>query len=350
MNRAQGDLCSADLEDGRGLEPNIRLELGVHPGVPMGQPVGCESRRKGGEGRVIKTRPELAHGSEDLCVLVVGSHEERAVGARPLAATGKRANNDKVDRVAEGRTILFLELDPLIAARPGVVRRVKGLRHEALAPGLKGFVEERFRLLGVVRDPDPRESDLLTLPEQGLEGLAALNVWTRCEIGVVSKEAVEREQGDGKFLGHPFDVRLPAATAADLLEREELARIRIDGYRLAFDDCLAALDGGCEAFDDVRELSGNVLEVAGEELDFPREDMRLHAQPVVLVLQGAPAESLENLAQRLEALREHGADRTKEFQVDRVESLKAFRGDHAGDLPEICGYVVRALHAVSHCI
>src|SRR5438034_8773422 len=126
-------------------------------------------------------------------------------------------------------------------------------------------------------------------------------------------ETIEGEQCHREFLGHPVDVGLPSPPAADFLEREELSRVRVHRDRLSLDDRVPAPDRGAEALDDFRELLGDVLQMPREELDLRPRDVGLDPKSVVLVLQGGPPHPLEDLLERLQALREHRADRSEQF-------------------------------------
>src|SRR5207244_190829 len=87
---------------------------------------------------VIEAGAELARRAEDVGDVIVRGHEQGAVRPGAFPSARERSDHDEVNRVAERRTVLFLELDPLVSAPAGVVRGVKGLRHEPLAPGLEG--------------------------------------------------------------------------------------------------------------------------------------------------------------------------------------------------------------------
>src|SRR2546430_8233295 len=111
--------------------------------------------------------------------------------------------------------------------------------------------------------------------DDGLKGLPTLRIRTRCEILLAAQETVECEQGDREFLRHPLHVRLPTASPADLLERKELTRVRVDRNGLALDDRFAVDRQFSEALKDLRELACDVLQMTREELDLARRDVRL---------------------------------------------------------------------------
>jgi len=84
-----------------------------------------------------------------------------------------------------------------------------------------------------------------------------------------------------------------------------------------------------------------------EELDLRPRDVGLHPKSVVLVLQGGLPHPREDLLERLQALREHRADRAEQFQADLVEALESLRGDDPGHLSKVRGDIVGPFHAVS---
>src|SRR5438552_7284503 len=347
VDRAHRDLRAPHFEDRLRFEPDVGFELRVDAGRPAVPSLPLEPVRKRVQRLVIEAGAELARRAEDVGDVIVRGHEQGAVRPGAFPSARERSDHDEVDRVAERRTVLFLELDPLVSAPAGVVRGVKGLRHEPLAPGLEGFIEERFGLLHVVRHPDGRGTDLVARVDDTFEGFPPLRVRTCGQVLLRTQEAIECEEGDGEFLRHPLHFRLAPAPPADLLEREELSRVRIDRDGLAFHNRRAVFDRRSEAVDDLGKLPGNVFQMAGEELDAFRRDVRLHPQPVVLVLQGGLAHSLEDLLERLESLREHRPDRAEQLQVDVLESVDTFRGEDSRDLPEVGRHVVRALDAGS---
>ena len=85
----------------------------------------------------------------------------------------------------------------------------------------------------------------------------------------------------------------------------------------------------------------------GKQLDSLRGNMCLHAQAVVLVLERGLPHPLENLFEGLEALCEHRSDRAEQLEMNLIESVKSFRGEHAGDLSEVRRDVVGPFDPVS---
>src|SRR5437016_2825941 len=311
VDRAEGYLSSEDLEDDGGLEPRVCFELRVHSRGPMGHDVRGESLGKGREGHVVEARTELAHGPKQVGVLIIRRHEERPVRSRPLPSTRERADDHEINRVVQGRAVFLLELDPLVSARAGVVRRVERLRHEPLASGLKGFVEERLRLSHVIGDAHRREANRIIRLEQNLESLAAFCVRAGGQVLVSLKEAVERKEGHGELFRHAFDFQLPSATPTHFFEREEFSCVRIDGDGLALDNRTSLANPRPQPVNDLGELSRRVLEMTREELDSLRGDVRLYSQAIVLVFEGRLPHAREDLLERLEALREHCPNRTE---------------------------------------
>src|SRR5439155_187771 len=126
----------------------------------------------------------------------------------PLSSRQRPVNRgNRIARPAPGRrpphAQVWIGLT-VISAPPGVVRGVKGLRHEPLAPGLEGFIEERFGLLHVVRHPDGRGTDLVARVDDTFEGFPPLRVRTCGQVLLRTQEAIECEEGDGEFLRHPL--------------------------------------------------------------------------------------------------------------------------------------------------
>src|SRR3990170_2235238 len=66
----------------------------------------------------------------------------------------------------------------------------------------------------------------VVLPDPLVEPRPAILVAPAREVLPAVEEAVEQEQGDGVLLHHHLDVVLPPPATGDLLEREELARVR----------------------------------------------------------------------------------------------------------------------------
>src|SRR2546428_199695 len=141
---------------------------------------------------VVETRPELARRAEQVLSIVVCGHQERSIGARAFPSARERADNHKVDRIAQRGAVFLLELDPLVPPRARVVRRVQGLRHEAFASRLKGLVEECLGLFHVVCYADCLVAGSFRRFYDRLEGLASFRVRPSCEVLLTPQEAVER--------------------------------------------------------------------------------------------------------------------------------------------------------------
>src|SRR5207245_4404438 len=141
VNRAHREFGTPNLEDGGRLEPDVGLEPRVDSNGFAVPTRGLESVRQREQRLIVEARPKLARRPEQILLLVVCGHEERSVGARAFPPARERADDHEVDRIAQRRAVLLLELDPLSPSRARVVRTVQRLRHEAFASRVKGLVD-----------------------------------------------------------------------------------------------------------------------------------------------------------------------------------------------------------------
>src|SRR3989449_337118 len=264
VDGAHRDLRSPDLQHGLGVEPRIRFELGIHPWRSPFPLRALQFAWQLAQGLVIESRSEFAGRPKDIGLFVVGGHEQGAVRPRSFPPARKGTDDDEIDRVAQGRAVFLLEFDPLEPSRPRVVPRLERLRHETFASRLKRFVEKLLGFLHGIRDPHGRQPDAVVRAEDRVQGLASLAVGPRREILIFPEETVKCEEGDGELRGHLVHVRLASASTAHLLERQEFARVRVDGDSLPFEDGRAVLDRGTQAFHNLGELSSDILQVSGE--------------------------------------------------------------------------------------
>src|SRR5207247_8561757 len=114
-----------------------------------------------------------------------------------------------------------------------------------------------------VRAPHARQPDAVVPAEDRVQGLASLAVGPRREVVIFPEETVKCEEGDGELRGHLVDVRLASASTAHLLERQEFARVRVDGDGLPFEDRRAVLDRGTQAFHNLGGLSRAIAQLSG---------------------------------------------------------------------------------------
>src|SRR5438093_1050469 len=118
VDRAYGQLRSANLEDHFRVEPHVRLQFGVHAGGPSILPRPLQFLREFPQGFVIETGPELAGCTEHVRLFVVSGHQQGSIAPRSLPATREGADHDEVDRVAQRGAVFLLALNPLEAAAP----------------------------------------------------------------------------------------------------------------------------------------------------------------------------------------------------------------------------------------
>src|SRR2546428_720624 len=267
----------------------------------------------------------------------------------PLSSRHRPVNRGKrMARPAPGRTApqAHVWIGLTVISAPRTSRTVLGSNQtsgSSFASTRAGLPSRLTALNFSGREKRVSSSNPVVRLDDGLEGLPSLHIGPCGPIFIRTEEAIECKQGDGEFLRHPLDLRLAPAAATDFLEREELPRVRIDRDGLAFYDRRAVLDCGSQALHDLGKLNRDILEMTGEEIDSLCRYVGLHAQAVVLVLEGHLPHSLEDLLERLEPLREHRTDRAEEFQMDVPQSVDAFRREDPCNLAEDRADVVCAL-------
>jgi len=128
---------------------------------------------------------------------------------------------------------------------------------------------------------------------------------------------------------------LPAAPARDLLERLDLVRVGVDGDALPLEDRRSGADRPGQILDELGELRADLLEATREKSDGSLlGDVGLHAEPVVLVLEGGPpVHPLEDRFEVRLPLREHWPNRSTDLEGDRAKALYAVLDQNARNQP-----------------
>jgi hypothetical protein len=272
---------------------------------PIGACQRRQARRQGRQIDVAEAGAALADRGEPVGGGVVGGQQQRAVDPGAAAPPGERPHHHQVQGVGQLGAVVALELDPLPAARAGLVagrgvqrfadQPLAAVRHRLLEhPLQRRFVAD---LLGGGQ-PQPRRRR-----DRPLQPGAPLQVWQAGEVGAVGVQQVEAEQAYGEVARCLGDAVL-AAAEHDLLERAQLAGGRVGGDRLAFQDHLPRPEALVEQLHDLQELGREAFQPAGVQLQLPVGGaVGLEADAVVLVLGRAraaePGEDLGAVGQPL---------------------------------------------------
>mmetsp|Transcript_45116 Transcript_45116/g.110035 ORF Transcript_45116/g.110035 Transcript_45116/m.110035 type:complete len:442 (+) Transcript_45116:91-1416(+) len=275
VHRRDGKVRSRNFPNHARLKPHVRGVLGdlLPLKVALGtrDDVRTEFLVKLLQLLIAEPRPDLTYRLIVLRLLVVASEEERAVDPGALALAPEGANGHEVEAVGHALYVVFLDLQPLMAAFVRFVRGpapplLQGFYHQPLAACGHALVEKGQNLLRVARVARRGEHEQpLPLSEGCPQSLTALAQRALDEGLSVEVQHVECEEADLDLdVGL---VRIFALPGAQNLERQDPLGLSVIRHNFTVQHkSLDALirDVGHE-IDQVRVLRGVALAVPAED-------------------------------------------------------------------------------------